>query len=106
VLGVPRAGMRRWRLGGLAAAAVVLLVAAGGAGLWLRPDDRAPPPPDQAATPVTASTAPVVASQTPLACFTHLNGVSIAHAQGAAKCGNVRSDPQNSYQTKKTAQIN
>src|SRR4029450_6237310 len=31
-------------------------------------------------------------------CFTHLNGVSIAHAQPAAKCGNVRSDPQNSYQ--------
>lgn len=30
-------------------------------------------------------------------CFIHLNGVSIAHAQGAAKCGNVRSDPQNSY---------
>ncbi len=31
-------------------------------------------------------------------CFIHLNGVSIAHAQGAAKCGKVRSDPQNSYQ--------
>ncbi len=31
-------------------------------------------------------------------CFTHLNGVSIAHAHSAAKCGNVRSDPQNSYQ--------
>jgi len=31
-------------------------------------------------------------------CFTHLNGVSIAHAQPAAKCGNVRSDPQNGYQ--------
>ena len=31
-------------------------------------------------------------------CFTHLNGVSIAHAQGAAKCGNVLSDPQNGYQ--------
>jgi hypothetical protein len=31
-------------------------------------------------------------------CFTHLNGVSIAHAQPAAKCGKVRSDPQNSYQ--------
>src|SRR4029450_10768012 len=32
-------------------------------------------------------------------CFTHLKGVSIAHAQPAAKCGNVRSDPQNSYQS-------
>ena len=32
------------------------------------------------------------------ACFTHLNGVPIAHAQPAAKCGNVRSEPQNSYQ--------
>src|SRR5512132_3554457 len=31
-------------------------------------------------------------------CFTHLNGVSIAHAQPAAKCGKVRSDPQNGYQ--------
>src|SRR5262249_36222781 len=31
-------------------------------------------------------------------CFTHLNGVSIAQAQPAAKCGNVRSEPQNSYQ--------
>ena len=31
-------------------------------------------------------------------CFTHLNGVSIAHAQAAAKCGKVRSEPQNSYQ--------
>src|SRR6185312_1039718 len=31
-------------------------------------------------------------------CFTHLNGVLIAHAQGAAKCGNVLSDPQNGYQ--------
>ena len=31
-------------------------------------------------------------------CFTHLNGVLIAHAHGAAKCGNVLSDPQNGYQ--------
>ena len=31
-------------------------------------------------------------------CLTHLNGVSIAHAQPAAKCGKVRSDPQNGYQ--------
>ena len=31
-------------------------------------------------------------------CFTHLNGVSIAHAHAAAKCGNVLSDPQNGYQ--------
>ena len=31
-------------------------------------------------------------------CFVHLNGVSIAHAQGAAKCGKVLSEPQNSYQ--------
>src|SRR5450631_4202772 len=31
-------------------------------------------------------------------CFTHLNGVSIAHAHSAAKCGNVLSDPQNGYQ--------
>ena len=31
-------------------------------------------------------------------CLTHLNGVHIAHAQGAAKCGNVLSDPQNGYQ--------
>ena len=29
-------------------------------------------------------------------CFIHLNGVSIAHDQPAAKCGKVRSDPQNS----------
>ena len=66
VLGLKRAGMRRWRLGALAAAAVVLLVAAGGAGLWLRSDDSAPPSPEQAVTPVTASTAPVVAPQAPL----------------------------------------
>src|SRR4029079_5343533 len=31
-------------------------------------------------------------------CFTHLNGVSKAHAQGAAKCGKVLSEPQNGYQ--------
>ena len=31
-------------------------------------------------------------------CFTHLNGVSIAHAQPAAKCGKVLSDPQKGYQ--------
>ena len=31
-------------------------------------------------------------------CFTHLNGVSIAHAQPAEKCGKVLSDPQNGYQ--------
>src|ERR1043166_8551607 len=32
-------------------------------------------------------------------CFTHLNGVLIAQAQDAAKCGNVLSDPQNGYQS-------
>ena len=32
-------------------------------------------------------------------CFTHWNGVSIAQAQPAAKCGKVRSDPQNGYQS-------
>src|SRR4029078_13071701 len=31
-------------------------------------------------------------------CFTHLKGVLIAQAQGAAKCGNVLSEPQNGYQ--------
>ena len=31
-------------------------------------------------------------------CFVHLKGVSMAHDQGAAKCGNVRSEPQNVYQ--------
>ena len=31
-------------------------------------------------------------------CFIHLNGVSIAQAQAAEKCGKVRSEPQNSYQ--------
>ena len=30
-------------------------------------------------------------------CFIHLNGVSNAQAQGAAKCGKVRSEPQNGY---------
>src|SRR4029450_4453254 len=30
-------------------------------------------------------------------CFIHLNGASSAHDHGAAKCGKVRSDPQNSY---------
>ena len=65
VLGLRRCRHARWRLGALAAAAVVLLVAAGGAGLWLRSDDGAPPSPEQAVTPVTASTAPVVAPQAP-----------------------------------------
>jgi adenylate cyclase len=58
VLGVERAGMRRWRLAALTgAAAVVLLVAAGGAGLWLRSDEAGPPVPREAMTPVTASKA-------------------------------------------------
>ena len=65
VLGLRRMGMSRWRLGALAIAALVLLVAAGGAGLWLRSDDRAPPSREQAATPVTTSTSPVVAPQAP-----------------------------------------
>jgi TolB-like protein/class 3 adenylate cyclase len=87
VLGLRRAGMRRWRLGLLAAAAVVLLVAAGGAGLWLRSADREPAPPDQAATPVTASTAPVVAPQTPLD----------KHRLAVLPFANISADPEDEY---------
>jgi TolB-like protein/class 3 adenylate cyclase/Tfp pilus assembly protein PilF len=65
-IGLKRLGAPGWRVAALAAAAVVLLVAAGGVGLWLRSEDSAPPSSEQAATPVTAFTAPVVAPQAPL----------------------------------------
>ena len=87
VLGLKRPGTRRWRLGALAAAAVVLLVAAGGAGLWLRSDDREPPSPDQAVTPVTASTAPVVAPQAPLD----------KHRLAVLPFANISADPEDEY---------
>jgi hypothetical protein len=64
-LGLKRAGTRRWRFG-MVAGAVVLLVAAGGAGLWLRLNDAPTVALQQAATPVTTSTSPVVAQQAPL----------------------------------------
>ncbi len=58
--------IRPWRIRLVwtaAAATVLLLVAAAGAGLWWRSAGRASPSPDQAATPVTAATTPVVAPQ-------------------------------------------
>jgi TolB-like protein/class 3 adenylate cyclase/Tfp pilus assembly protein PilF len=85
VLGLRRAGLRRQRLGALAAAAVVLLVAADGAWLWLRSADRALAPPD-AATPVTASTAPV-APQTPLD----------KHRLAVLPFANISADPEDEY---------
>jgi adenylate cyclase len=66
VLGLKRAGTRRWRVAALAAAAVVLLLAAGGVGLWLRLDDGGTPATQQAVAPVTTSEAPGGAEQAPL----------------------------------------
>src|SRR5262245_37398149 len=87
VLGLRHAGMRRRRLGALAAAAVVLLFAAGGAGLWLGSADREPAAPDQAATPVTAATAPVVAPQAPLD----------KHRLAVLPFANISADPEDEY---------
>ena len=66
MLGLQRAGTRRWRHGALAAAAVVLLAAAGGAGLWLRSEHGAPPALQQTTTPGTATQAPGVPQQVSL----------------------------------------
>jgi adenylate cyclase len=66
VLGLKRAGTRRWRLAALTGAAAVVLLVAGAAGLWLRSDDIGPLAPQQAVTPATVSAAPTVAPQAPL----------------------------------------
>jgi adenylate cyclase len=82
VLGPRPAGMRRWRLGALAA--VALLVAAGGAGLWLRSHDGASPSPGQAVTPVTTSTSPI---QAPLD----------KHRLAVLPFANISADPADEY---------
>jgi adenylate cyclase len=66
VLGLKRAGTRRWRLAALTGAAAVVLLVAGAAGLWLRSDDIGPLAPQRAVTPATVSAAPTVAPQAPL----------------------------------------
>jgi adenylate cyclase len=88
VLGLKRAGTRRWRIAALAGAAVILLlVAAGGAGLWLRVDEGALPSSDQAVAPVTAPTPPALAPQTPLD----------RHRLAVLPFTNISADPEDEY---------
>ena len=87
VLGLQRAGTRRWRRAPLAAAAVILLVAGVGAGLWLHSERGAPPAVQQITTPVTATEAPGVPQQV------SLDRYRIAVLPFA----NISADPQDEY---------